>query len=267
MSEDVTARPRGLTDEQQAIVVENFNLARKFAGEKQGRRLSFDELLSACSLALCYAARGHRKDGGAAFSNYAWTAMQRWSGREAHSNRTIRITRHGLSRNASPECAAAAERAWGLAFTVDPADAPNLFVVPLEEEEGDTEALHRAIARLNGRYREVVRLHWLEGLTYAEIGLRWGCSSQNVEATGKRALADLRELLEGEGPPRPSRKKCAGPCGQVRPRADFGRCRGNLDGLRHACRRCISLRERRRYQEDRDRERDGEQEGIGDARR
>jgi RNA polymerase sigma-70 factor, ECF subfamily len=53
-----------------------------------------------------------------------------------------------------------------------------------------------ALERLPAHYREVIVLHSLEGLTFAEVGLRMGRTPVAVERLWSRALPQLRRALE-----------------------------------------------------------------------
>jgi len=55
--------------------------------------------------------------------------------------------------------------------------------------------LGEALIRLSPRSHEIVRLHYLEGLTMADIGERMGLERGAVNGVLQRARAELRELL------------------------------------------------------------------------
>jgi RNA polymerase sigma-70 factor (ECF subfamily) len=55
-----------------------------------------------------------------------------------------------------------------------------------------------ALGKLPADYREVIVLHHLEELTFAEVAQRMGRSVGAVEKLWVRALASLRDLLEGQ---------------------------------------------------------------------
>jgi RNA polymerase sigma-70 factor (ECF subfamily) len=58
--------------------------------------------------------------------------------------------------------------------------------------------LAEALSRLPADYREVIVLHHLEGLTFAETAQRMGRSVGSIEKLWVRALAALRRSLGGE---------------------------------------------------------------------
>lgn len=57
------------------------------------------------------------------------------------------------------------------------------------------ELLHGALAKLPPTQREVVELHWLQGLPYAEVASIVGSSEGAVRVRAHRAYGRLRELL------------------------------------------------------------------------
>ncbi len=71
--------------------------------------------------------------------------------------------------------------------------------------DGDLEAserrreVHRAVARLDGSLREVVALHYFQGLSLREIGCVLGIPAGTAKSRINRALSCLRGLLEREG--------------------------------------------------------------------
>jgi len=63
-------------------------------------------------------------------------------------------------------------------------------------------AVRRAVAGLSARYREVVVLHYLEGMEIGEVGRTLGVSANAVAVRLHRARGMLRETLGkwmGEG--------------------------------------------------------------------
>lgn len=57
--------------------------------------------------------------------------------------------------------------------------------------------VRRALAQLDLPQREVVLLHWYEGLTFREIGDVVGASTSAVKVRAHRAYKKIRALLEG----------------------------------------------------------------------
>lgn len=58
--------------------------------------------------------------------------------------------------------------------------------------------VQRALGELNPDQREVVVLHWYEGMTFREIGESVGASTSAVKVRAHRAYNKLREMLKGE---------------------------------------------------------------------
>jgi RNA polymerase sigma factor (sigma-70 family) len=58
--------------------------------------------------------------------------------------------------------------------------------------------MRRALARLDGRYRSVVELSCIQGLSYAEVGAALGLPVKTVETRLYRARRLLRERLAAE---------------------------------------------------------------------
>lgn len=100
----------------------------------------------------------------------------------ATRNRSLNHIRHAaIERNAEPEFAA-----------IEPPDAP--APATLIGEEIDV-ALHRAIATLPPRCREVFELSRVHGLRYSEIATTLAISVKTVEAQMGKALRVLRTQL------------------------------------------------------------------------
>lgn len=70
---------------------------------------------------------------------------------------------------------------------------------PLPDEifarAGDADELGEAVAKLSTPHREVLLLHYQEGLTFDEIGTVLGTPSNTVKSRHRRALHQLRGLL------------------------------------------------------------------------
>lgn len=58
--------------------------------------------------------------------------------------------------------------------------------------------VQRALAKLGQDQRDVLVLHWYEGLSYKEIGVAVGASTSAVKVRAHRAYKKLREILQGE---------------------------------------------------------------------
>ncbi|MEL6343637.1 MAG: RNA polymerase sigma factor [Myxococcota bacterium] len=59
--------------------------------------------------------------------------------------------------------------------------------------------VRRALEQLDQSQREVLILHWYEGLTFREIGETVGASTSAVKVRAHRAYKKLRAMLNGEG--------------------------------------------------------------------
>ena len=69
-------------------------------------------------------------------------------------------------------------------------------IAPVSDRGGDVDALHAAVDRLTPERREVVGLKIHHGLTFAQIGEVLAVSPDTAASRYRRALADLRRLLE-----------------------------------------------------------------------
>lgn len=82
-----------------------------------------------------------------------------------------------------------------------PGSSPSEVVRRQESEQ----LLRKAVRGLPEHYREVVRQHSLEGMTFEEIAQRWGKSEATVRKLWGRAVELLADLLENpreSAPPR-----------------------------------------------------------------
>lgn len=59
----------------------------------------------------------------------------------------------------------------------------------------DADLLQTALAKLRQGQREVIELHWFEGLSFAEVALRVGASLSAVKVRAHRGYGRLREIL------------------------------------------------------------------------
>jgi len=57
------------------------------------------------------------------------------------------------------------------------------------------ERIRKAIDRLPDRQKEVVYLHWFNGLSFEEVGQTVGATSSAVRVRAHRAYKKLRHLL------------------------------------------------------------------------
>jgi RNA polymerase sigma-70 factor (ECF subfamily) len=81
------------------------------------------------------------------------------------------------------------------------ADDRETPVESVERREREA-ALHRALARLPVKYREVLVLRHIEGMEFHEIGRVLGIAAGAAKVRAFRARETLRKLLESEGAPR-----------------------------------------------------------------
>lgn len=82
-------------------------------------------------------------------------------------------------------------------LVTDPAESGERGRKQLERAERE-EALHQALAKLRPNQREVLELHWFEGLPFAQVAEVTGASLSAVKVRAHRAYKALRGLLEPE---------------------------------------------------------------------
>jgi RNA polymerase sigma factor (sigma-70 family) len=66
------------------------------------------------------------------------------------------------------------------------------------ERDAASEEIERALGRLPGRQREMLKLHFAEGLGYAQIAQRMGSSQRVVKRQLVKSYATLRAELDAE---------------------------------------------------------------------
>jgi RNA polymerase sigma-70 factor (ECF subfamily) len=88
-------------------------------------------------------------------------------------------------------------RKTSLDDTLDRRAAPTVEQGPIETRQRAA-ALRAALAKLPGSQREVVELHGLQELPYAEVAQIVGTSEGAVRVRAHRAYKKLKELLEPE---------------------------------------------------------------------
>lgn len=86
------------------------------------------------------------------------------------------------------------EEAWGM----DPAD-PEPLPDELAEQREMRAMIDDALSRVEERYREPARLHFLEGLTHTEAARRLGIPVGTAKSRTHHAIEDLRSLLRQRG--------------------------------------------------------------------
>ena len=72
---------------------------------------------------------------------------------------------------------------------------------PAPLEPAEVEQLHRLIERLGPQAADVIRLHFLEELTFDQIAARLGVSSNTVKTRFYRGMERLRVMLVRDGAP------------------------------------------------------------------
>lgn len=69
---------------------------------------------------------------------------------------------------------------------------------PARAASTDVEDVHRALASLPEQTREVITLHWLEGLSFADVAILVGASEGAVKVRAHRGYEALRRFFEHE---------------------------------------------------------------------
>jgi RNA polymerase sigma factor (sigma-70 family) len=180
-------------------------LAAAAARRYRGRRLDYDDRLSAAYEGLLAAAAGFDPTRGLAFSTYATTVMRRHIAHAAWLDRTIRLPLHLKRKLADPDALAARpcrgrpmlERARRALSTtslslLDPGSEPGALDPALGDGEADPAARAAALlGRLCPEERAMVE-DWMYGTAYAEIGRRIGRNKETVRVRFQRIFARLR---------------------------------------------------------------------------
>lgn len=81
---------------------------------------------------------------------------------------------------------------------VDPQDGPEIGVEAAVSSASDR-LVRRALGELSDSQREVVLLHWFEGLSFPEIAELLGATVSAVKVRAHRAYGELRRLLGEPG--------------------------------------------------------------------
>lgn len=71
-------------------------------------------------------------------------------------------------------------------------------ITPAGASTPEQRAVRRALAQLPDGQREVVLLHWYEGLTFPEVAAAVGASTSAVKVRAHRAYKRLRAVLDAE---------------------------------------------------------------------
>lgn len=71
---------------------------------------------------------------------------------------------------------------------------------PSEAEDPLAEQLHAALGRLPTAQREVIHMHWFDGLPFAAIAARLGASLSAVKVRAHRGYERLRQVISRSDP-------------------------------------------------------------------
>ncbi len=85
---------------------------------------------------------------------------------------------------------------WRRTNRLDPADTTNRADPRAPEPSGQRVDLHRALATLSRRQREVIVLRFLADLPEADVARALGCSVGSVKQHASRGLATLRTTMD-----------------------------------------------------------------------
>jgi len=89
------------------------------------------------------------------------------------------------------------KRARSREVSVDISDVREPSVAP-EASTATDRLVQRALTQLSDGQREVILLHWYEGLSFPEIAEMLGATVSAVKVRAHRAYGELRRLLGGE---------------------------------------------------------------------
>lgn len=79
--------------------------------------------------------------------------------------------------------------------SLDPERHPEPSVEP-DASTAQECLIHRALAQLPDDQRQVIELHWIEGLSFAEVAQAVGASRSAVKVRAHRGYQKLRDLLQ-----------------------------------------------------------------------
>jgi RNA polymerase sigma factor (sigma-70 family) len=191
------------------LVEENLPLASHFVGLIAPHRADADDLLGAAYLGLIRAAELYRPELGFEFSTYAsgWirSHIQRAiQGADlihvpTHLDREERAALRGRLAPASLDGVRTGPRGGEDVRAPEPAATEETDSAERRDEAALAVGM---LERLPGRYREVVRLHVMEGLSLREVARRVGVSGERVRQLVRKGLGLLRQqgASKREGP-------------------------------------------------------------------
>jgi RNA polymerase sigma factor (sigma-70 family) len=115
--------------------------------------------------------------------------------RRIRKRRSLASWLHGVSRRIALRTMSEVKREARLEPLMEPASNMLAYVVDSFEQQ----ALDKELAQLPEKYRDPITLHYLEGLSFEEIGKRLGLSTAAVDGRLKRGRKDLRLRLARRG--------------------------------------------------------------------
>jgi RNA polymerase sigma factor (sigma-70 family) len=192
------------------LVARNEGLVRSQADRYARRGWPFGRCLAAGRIGLWWAAERIEPERGFKFSTYAvWWIRQRIRrdvGRGKDSG-PIRVPMHAFK--AEPVLARRARKladlhgtAWARRGEGEFSRKEPLYATLADRRVRNPAAqaidrldVQAALGRLRGQHREVLTLRYLEGLTLAEVGDRWGLTRERVRQVEQQALDAARQVL------------------------------------------------------------------------
>ena len=222
---------------REEFIEKNLGLVHACAGRFKGRGIEYEELYAAGCLGLVKACDGFDTGRGVCFSTYAVPMIIGEIRRYLRDNNAIRVSRSLRDTAYRAICARelylkqnqkepsieeiAAEIGIGkedIVYALDAIQSPMSLYEPVYTEGGDTLyimdqlsekknkeenwvqnlALQDAVARLNERERQIIRMRFYEGQTQMEVAREIGISQAQVSRLEKSALRSMRNYLSDE---------------------------------------------------------------------
>jgi len=214
-----------LTAEQQALAEANTLLAPWWA-ERMCKRYSWwlkavpmEDLVAACWVGVCQAARSYDPSRGAKFSTWAvwWmtSALQDAMGDYGTISLPRRVVNDAMSNRLDKS---RLERVWlarrplslvvsgdsfyesgGGECTDELMPDRSMQAEEIVEQADEASRVHAALDRIHAREAQAVRLVFLEGKTLQVAGQEMGVTRERVRQLKERGLESLRKVLEAEG--------------------------------------------------------------------
>jgi len=173
------------------LILSNLGLARLVVRKclnRFGPVVEADDLLQEARLGLIRAAHQFDPSRGVRFSTYAFRCCWRAcldAVRSPAQRRLTQCLRTRRLRGRKMEGSAA------LAGVISPSVSP-------DDQAAAAELWASAMLRLNPNEREVIRLRFEQGMTYAALAQRRNCSREFITAVEHKALAKLRRAVGEE---------------------------------------------------------------------